>query len=275
LEYDLKTKVVEATKFIQELDARIPTVGIILGSGMGCLINALKELTTISIADIPHFPQSTISFHEGNIVIGEWNTKKIVVQQGRFHFYEGIPMQLVALPVRVFHQLGVRTLIITNAAGSICKEIPCGSIVLIKDHINLMGANPLIGQYNTFLGERFPDMTEAYDPVLRDIVYHMHNPKAKVIEAVYAAIPGPSIPTSAENLMFRTLGADIVGMSTIPEVLTARQLNMKVLAFSVITDQTLPGKFSEITPRQVKSVTLQNIKSLETLIHGVLKHLQS
>ena len=190
--------------------------------------------------------------------------------QGRFHYYEGHPMTAVTMPVRVMHHLGVRTLIITNAAGSLCDRIKAGSLAVINDHINLMGTNPLIGFHEDWMGIRFPDMTEAYD---RDLIRRVHQTELKdvdICDAVYAAIPGPSLPTAAELNMLRICGTDIVGMSTVPEVLVARQLNMRILAISVITDQSLPGKMAKASPQQVRQAAMRTMPALKKLIQNVL-----
>jgi purine-nucleoside phosphorylase len=244
-----------------------------LGSGLGALANSISKSTIIPYARIPHFPKSAITFHEGNLLIGEWAKKTVFIMQGRFHYYEGHPMSILTLPIRIMHQCGVHTLIVTNAAGSLQDEIKVGSIAVIYDHINLMGSNPLIGLQNGNLGERFPDLTDAYHRDLIELVKRAAFNKYKIYQVVYAAITGPSLPTAAEIKMLRMFGADIVGMSTVPEVLVARQLGIKVLALSVITDQAMPQNISKVLPKQIKTVTLKYLPRIKELLSGILVNL--
>ena len=214
-----------------------PTVAVVLGSGLGAFADELTDATAIAYKEIHGFAQATVEGHAGKLVIGNAGDVPIAAMQGRFHFYEGYSLDEVTFPVRVLKLLGVRTLILTNAAGSLNTELTPGSLMIISDHINLMGANPLIGPNEDRFGPRFPDLTSAYDPELQSVV--IEEAKAMDIElrrGVYAALSGPSYETPAEIHMVRTLGADAVGMSTVPEAIVARHMEMSVIGISCITN---------------------------------------
>ena len=214
-----------------------PSVAIVLGSGLGAFADELTESTSLPYKEISGFAQATVEGHAGRLVIGRAGEVPIAAMQGRFHFYEGYSLDEVTFPVRVLKLLGVRTLILTNAAGSLNTELTPGSLMIISDHINLMGANPLIGPNEDRFGPRFPDLTSAYDPELQSVV--IEEAKGMDIElrrGVYAALSGPSYETPAEIHMVRTLGADAVGMSTVPEAIVARHMEMSVIGISCITN---------------------------------------
>src|SRR2546421_10119534 len=214
-----------------------PSVAIILGSGLGAFADELTESTSLSYQEISGFAQATVEGHAGRLVIGKTGEVPIAAMQGRFHFYEGYALEDVTFPIRVLKLLGVRTLILTNAAGSLNTEFTPGSLMVISDHINLMGVNPLIGRNDERFGPRFPDLTSTYDPDLQNIV--IEEARALNIDmrrGVYAALTGPSYETPAEIHMVRTLGADAVGMSTVPEAIVARHMDMRVIGISCITN---------------------------------------
>ena len=214
-----------------------PSVAIVLGSGLGAFADELTEPTSLAYKEIAGFAQATVEGHAGRLVIGKAGEVPIAAMQGRFHFYEGYPLEDVTFPIRVLKLLGVRTLILTNAAGSLNTEFTPGSLMVISDHINLMGVNPLIGANDDRFGPRFPDLTSTYDPDLQSIV--IEEAKAMNIDmrrGVYAALTGPSYETPAEIHMVRTLGADAVGMSTVPEAIVARHMEMRVIGISCITN---------------------------------------
>ncbi|HNX00080.1 MAG TPA: purine-nucleoside phosphorylase [Candidatus Cloacimonadota bacterium] len=216
-----------------------PEVGIILGTGLNDLVDFITEPTIIPYREIPGFMQTTAPSHAGNLVFGKLGNAKVAVMQGRFHFYEGHPMSKVILTVRTFQILGIETLIVTNAAGSLNEDFKPGSLVLLEDHINFMGTNPLIGANDPELGERFPSMNEPYDHELRRKAFEIAERLGfKLHSGVYMAVSGPSMETRAECKAFAMLGADLVGMSTVPEVITARQAGMRVLAISVATNMS-------------------------------------
>ena len=214
-----------------------PSVAIILGSGLGAFADELTESTSLAYKEIAGFAQATVEGHAGRLVIGKAGEVSIAAMQGRFHFYEGYSLEDITFPIRVLKLLGVHTLILTNAAGSLNTELTPGSLMVISDHINLMGVNPLIGANDDRFGVRFPDLTSTYDPDLQTIVIE----EAKTLNidmrrGVYAALTGPSYETPAEIHMVRTLGADAVGMSTVPEAIVARHMDMRVIGISCITN---------------------------------------
>ena len=213
-----------------------PEVAIVLGSGLGSFVNDINGIT-VKYNEIPHFGESNVEGHKGELLFCEICNKKCVIMQGRFHYYEGNSMQTCTYPVKVFKKLGVKTLILTNAAGTTRSDFNVGDIMLISDHINFMGNNPLIGKNNPDLGERFPDMSDVYNDELRNLARDLANKiNIEIKEGVYLATTGPSYETKAEVKMYRALGADAVGMSTVPEAIIANYLKMNVLAFSMITN---------------------------------------
>ncbi len=214
-----------------------PSVAIVLGSGLGAFAGDLSDANSIAYSEIPGFAQATVEGHAGRLVIGKAGEVPIVAMQGRFHFYEGYSLEEVTFPIRVLKLLGVRTLILTNAAGSLNTEFTPGSLMIISDHINLLGANPLTGPNDDRFGPRFPDLTSTYDPDLQNLV--IEEAKTMGLEmrrGVYAALSGPSYETPAEIHMVRTLGGDAVGMSTVPEAIVARHMEMQVIGISCITN---------------------------------------
>jgi purine-nucleoside phosphorylase len=226
-----------AAQFIRERVKLEPSIAIILGSGLGAFAGDLAEVRAVPYTEIPGFARATVEGHAGQLVVGKAGDTPVAAMQGRFHFYEGYAMEDVTFPIRVLKVLGVNTLILTNAAGSLNTEFTPGSLMVISDHINLMGANPLIGPNDERFGPRFPDLSATYDPVLQNMVIS----EAKDIgldmrRGVYASLSGPSYETPAEIHMVRTLGADAVGMSTVPEAIVARHMDMQVIGISCITN---------------------------------------
>ena len=230
-------KLAEARRYIMEHVPSLPELGIILGSGLGSFADLVEEKIVISYKDIPHFPISTVEGHAGQLVFGKVSGRKVMVMQGRFHYYEGYSMQEVTFPIRVMQVLGATGLIVTNAAGGINSAFHPGDLILIKDHLNLMGDNPLRGANLLSLGPRFPDLSEGYDLEWRQKALTIArelgiNPQ----EGVYAAMSGPNYETPAEIRYLRTIGADMVGMSTVPEVIVANHGGMQVLGISCVTN---------------------------------------
>jgi purine-nucleoside phosphorylase len=226
-----------AAEQIRSRTRTTPAVAVVLGSGLGAFADDLVDATAIAYKDIRGFARATVEGHAGKLVIGKAGDVPIAAMQGRFHFYEGYPLDDVTFPIRVMKLLGVQTLILTNAAGSLNTELTPGSLMMISDHINLMGVNPLIGPNEDRFGPRFPDLTSTYDPELQNLV--IEEAKAMGIDmrrGVYAALSGPSYETPAEIHMVRTLGADAVGMSTVPEAIVARHMEMKIIGISCITN---------------------------------------
>ncbi len=227
----------EAAAFIRQKTSLQPKIALVLGSGLGGFADELAERTVIPYAQIPHFPVSGAEGHAGNLVIGKVGDVPVAAMQGRVHFYEGYSMQRVTFPVRVFARLGIKAMLLTNAAGGINLKYSQGSLVVIKDHINFQGNNPLIGPNDERFGVRFPDMTEAYAADYRKIALEEGRRLGiNIFDGIYIALSGPSYETPAEIHVFRTIGADLVGMSTVPETIVARQCGMKVLAISCVTN---------------------------------------
>lgn len=238
-------KISEAAEYIRSRSSLQPKVAVVLGSGLGAFADILEDATVIPYDEIPNFVRSTVEGHAGKLVIGKSRGVPIIVQQGRFHFYEGYDMEQVMLPVRAFSLLGVETVILTNAAGSIRTSVSPGTLMLIRDHINLMGVNPLRGPNDERIGPRFPDMTSVYDRELQTLVYGLAQEMAAerdgdserfLWRGVYCALSGPTYETPSEIRMLRILGADAVGMSTVPEAIAARHRGMRVLGISCISN---------------------------------------
>lgn len=260
-----------AAEQIRSLTNIQPAVAVVLGSGLGAFADELTDSTSIAYKEIHGFAQATVEGHAGKLVIGKAGEVPIAAMQGRFHFYEGYPLSDVTFPVRVLKLLGVRTLILTNAAGSLNTELTPGSLMIISDHINLMGANPLIGPNEDRFGPRFPDLTSTYDPELQSLV--IEEAKAMNIDmrrGVYAALSGPSYETPAEIHMVRTLGADAVGMSTVPEAIVARHMEIRLIGISCITNLAAGVSNRPIDHSQVmeigKSVRAQFTELLRRVI---------
>lgn len=227
----------EAASYIQSKSGIQPEIGLILGSGLGILADLIEDGISIPYQDIPHFPVSTVEGHEGELLLGTIKGRAVVMMKGRFHMYEGYGPQLTAFPVRVMKQLGVKSLLVTNAAGGVNTSYNAGDLMAISDHLNLTGQNPLIGPNDAGLGVRFPDMSEAYSRRLREIAKKTASEQGfSLREGVYAGLLGPNYETPAEIVMLRTMGADAVGMSTVSEVIVARHAGMEVLGFSCITN---------------------------------------
>lgn len=232
----------QTTQFIQSKTQLTPQIGIILGTGLGALAQELTIETTLPYESIPHFPLSTVEFHSGKLLLGTLGDKPVVVMQGRFHFYEGYSMQQITFPVRVMHALGVRTLLVSNAAGGLNPAFQTTDLMVIDDHISLLlPQNPLVGPNPPEFGDRFPDMSEPYSKDLVDQAFAIADELGiRLQRGVYVSVTGPQLETRAEYRMLRQWGADAVGMSTVPEVIVANQMGMAVFGVSVITDMCIP-----------------------------------
>jgi purine-nucleoside phosphorylase len=230
-------KVKESADYIREKLTELPKTAIILGSGLGALVDFMEEKTVIPYKDIPNFPQSSVAGHAGNFVVGKIEGKLVAAMQGRFHYYEGYPMEQVTLPIRVMKLLGIKYLFVSNAAGGVNFDFHVGDLMIIKDHINLL-PNPLIGKNLDEFGPRFPDMTRPYEPAIIKLAKEIASKQdIELKEGVYLASTGPTYETPSEYKFFRTIGADAVGMSTIPEVIVARHSSIPVFGMSVITNE--------------------------------------
>jgi purine-nucleoside phosphorylase len=231
------TRANEAAAFIRSKTTLQPKVALVLGSGLGGFADELTAPTVIPYAQVPHFPVSSAQGHAGNLVIGKVGDVAVVAMQGRVHYYEGHSLQRVTFPIRVFSRLGIKAVLLTNAAGGINLQLEQGALVVLKDHINLQGGNPLLGPNDDRFGVRFPDMSEAYASDFRKLALEQGKRLGiKISDGVYVVVPGPSYETPAEIRFFRTIGADLVGMSTVPETIVARHCGMKVLAISCVTN---------------------------------------
>jgi len=245
-------KVQQSVSYLKETIDFHTDIGIILGTGLGELASNIKPLKIIDYSEIPYFPLSTVESHQGKLIFGELSGKKVIAMQGRFHYYEGYSMQQITFPVRVMKYLGIDKLIITNACGSLNPYIPITSIVVINDHINLIGDNPLIGPHDDRFGPRFVDMSEPYSKELIKIAEDTAlSLGIKLHKGVYAAMSGPSLETRAEYRFLRTIGADLIGMSTIPECIVARQMGIKVLGFSIVTDECYPDALKPVSVEEI------------------------
>lgn len=260
----------EAVRFIEDEIPYSPETGLILGSGLGVLADAMEDVTVIHYEEIPHFPVSTVEGHAGELLVGTIGGKKCILMKGRFHLYEGYDVAAVAFPIRVMRRLGIRSLLVTNAAGGVNTGYAPGDLMLIRDHINFMFRNPLIGRNDSELGVRFPDMSAAYDATFRSLAKEIAEQQGLALqEGVYAGMLGPSYETPAEIKMLRTLGADAVGMSTVPEVIAARHAGIDVLGISCITNMAagiLPQPLSHTevveTAEKVKTQFLEFVSAV-------------
>lgn len=245
----------QTADFIKEKTNFSPEIGIILGTGLGGLVNEIDTVQAIPYEEIPNFPVSTVEGHKGQLIFGQLGGKKVVAMQGRFHFYEGYSMNELVFPVRVMKFLGIEKLMVSNASGGVNPSFEIGDIMLISDHINLFPTNPLMGPNLDELGPRFPDMSQAYS---KDILEEAENVAAEmniqVVKGIYAGLSGPTLETPAEYMYVRNIGADAVGMSTVPEVIAARHMGIPCFGVSVITDLGVPGKIVEVTHEDVQKV---------------------
>ena len=254
--------------------SRVPEVAIVLGTGLGGLTREIDIATTVEYADIPGFPLSTVESHAGRLLCGTLGGKTVVAMQGRFHRYEGYSLQQVTFPVRVLRALGASTLVVSNACGGMREEWAPGDLMVIADHINLLGDNPLVGECDDRLGVRFPDMSAPYDAELRALAHAVAQEQGTVLrEGVYVAVTGPSLETRAEYRMLRTIGADVVGMSTVPEVIVAVQGGMRVLGLSIITDQCIPETLMPAELATIIATAGRAEPRLTALVRGVLERL--
>ena len=263
---ELRKQIDEAFNYIRKHSSLEPTIGIVLGTGLGDLAKEIDQDIVLSYEDIPNFPISTVETHEGKLIFGKITNRSVVAMQGRFHYYEGYTMQQITFPIRVMKFLGVKTLVISNACGGMNPLFRKGHLMIIDDHINLIGDNPLIGKNDDELGPRFPDMSEPYSKGLIQLAEEIAlEEKLKIQKGVFVAVAGPNLETRAEYRFLRNIGADVVGMSTVPEVIVARHMNFEVFGISVITDECFPDA---LEPASVPDIikTANNAQPYLTLL---------
>lgn len=267
-------KIKATANYIKERINASPEIGIILGTGLGGLVNEIEIIDSIPYGEIPNFPISTVDGHAGRLIYGKLGEKEVLAMQGRFHYYEGYSMQEVTFPVRVLKYVGISHLFVSNATGGLNPNFKVGDIMVITDHINFFPEHPLRGKNNKELGTRFPDMSKCYDKRLQN--------KAKLIaleyglnikEGIYVGVSGPTFETPAEYKMFRILGADVVGMSTVPEVIVARHMDLKVFGVSIITDSGVPGEIVEISHEEVQEVAMKAEPKMTLLMKKMIESL--
>jgi len=264
-------KIKATSTFIQKETRFKASAGIILGTGLGGLVNEIEIVCILKYSDIPNFPVSTVEGHKGQLIFGKLGGKDILAMQGRFHFYEGYNLNEVTFPIRVMNELGIKTLFVSNASGGLNPEFRVGDVMMITDHINMFGTNPLIGPNLSELGTRFPDMSQPYDLHLRNLARKIAlKNRIDLKEGVYVGVTGPTFETPAEYRMFRIIGGDAIGMSTVPEVIVARHMGMTVFGISIITDSGVPGEIVEISHEDVQEVAMKAEPKMSLIIKELI-----
>lgn len=264
----------ESSKFIRSKWSGSPSIGIVLGTGLGALAHDIKADVTLPYADLPHFPQSTVVGHAGQLVCGNLGSTSVLAMSGRFHAYEGYSLQQITFPVRVMRALGCQTLIVSNACGGLNPQYAKGDLMVIEDQINLLGDNPLIGPNDERLGVRFPDMSQPYAKDLINLALQSGlEEKLSLQRGVYAAVTGPCLETRAEYRYLRQIGADVVGMSTVPEVIVGVHGGMRCLGFSVVTDMCLPDALHPVTHEEIVQVANSAEAKLRVVVRRVIEKL--
>ena len=264
----------DSTAYLKRKGFLDPEIGIILGTGLGKLVDEIEDPTIAHYHNIPYFPLATVEFHSGKLIYGLMEGKKVVVMQGRFHFYEGYEMADITYPIRVMHQLGIQKLFVSNAAGAINLDFRKGDIMLIEDHINFQGGSPLAFKNVSDFGDRFVDMCEPYDPEMREALTQIAEKEGISLQkGVYVAVVGPQLETKAEYRMLRTLGADAVGMSTVPEVIVANHLRLPIVAVSVLTDECDPDNLKPINIAEILEIASKTEPKMIKLFKELIKKL--
>jgi purine-nucleoside phosphorylase len=271
---DLRHRVEETAEWVRKRVPAAPRAGLILGTGLGKLAARAVNPVSIPYSEIPNFPVSTVQSHAGNLLFGTVKGKNLAVMEGRFHYYEGYSLDEITFPVRVMKALGVEVLVISNAAGGMNPEYRKGDLVAITDHINLMGVSPLIGPNDAKLGLRFPDMIEPYSKRLIELAGKVAKEKGVALrQGVYAGVTGPNLETRAEYRFMRIIGADLVGMSTVPEVIVGVHAGLEILAVSIVTDSCLPDSLEPVNIEEVIRVAEEASPKLDTLVEGFVEAL--
>ena len=270
----LREKIAEAKKFIESRSKVKPKIGIIVGTGLGTLAKEIEIKAIVPYSDIPHFAVSTAPGHEGNLILGKLSGKMIMAMQGRFHLYEGYSLEEITFPIRIMKEMGVELLIESNAAGGMNPNFKAGDLMIIIDHINLTGNNPLIGPNDERLGPRFPDMSEPYDKKLIELTNRIAiEEKIGIHKGVYVGLTGPNFETPAEYRFLRLIGADAVGMSTVCEVIVARHSGLRVLGMSCITDECIPDRLEPVNFRKLIQVAQKVEPNLARLVKRLLREI--
>jgi purine-nucleoside phosphorylase len=264
----------ESVAFIQSKTQVKPTIGIILGTGLGGLVKEIEVIDEISYTDIPHFPVSTVESHSGKLIFGKLGGKHVVAMQGRFHYYEGYDFKQVTYPVRVMKLLGIERLLVSNASGGVNPDFIVGEIMILNDHINFFPGNPLIGKNIDDFGPRFPDMSEPYDSEMIQLAKTIAQENdIRIAEGTYLGLTGPTLETPAEYRFVRIIGADAVGMSTVPEVLAARHMEIPVFAISIITDLGVPGKIKKVSLEEVIEVASRQEPKMTLILKELISRI--
>ncbi len=264
----------EAVAYIKAQGIDAPEVGIVLGTGLGNLVTEIEVEVEVAYTEIPHFPLATVEFHSGKLIYGTLGNKKVLVMQGRFHFYEGYTMQQITFPIRVMKLMGIQALLLSNAAGAMNLDYKKGSLMLITDHINILPTNPLIGANEETFGTRFPDMSEAYATSINEKFKNVAQEKdITLYEGVYVSVMGPCLETPAEYRYLRRIGADAVGMSTVPEVIVANHMGLPCAAVSVLTDECDPDHLEPINIEEIIAIAGKAELKLTQLFVGLIKEL--
>lgn len=270
---ELYDQIESAAAFIRQRWSETPHAGVILGTGLGHFASRIDTAATIDYGDIPNFPRSTVVSHRGRLICGRIADVPVLAMEGRFHAYEGYPLSAITLPVRIMKHLGAQLLVVSQAVGGMNPLYRCGDVMIIDDHINLMGDNPLVGVNDDRLGPRFPDMSAPYDPALIDRGLEIARQQNFVAHrGVTVAVTGPNLETRAEYRFLRQIGADVVGMSTVPEAITAVHAGLRVFGLSVITDMCLPDALKAANVEEIIAVANSAEPKLGTLIEGILEH---
>lgn len=267
--------ITETTSFLVNCGFHQPTVGIVMGTGLGAMAEKIENTVSIPYSSIPNFPEATVEFHKGNLIYGTIGSAKVIAMQGRFHYYEGYSMQQITFPIRVMKELGVQYLLLSNAAGGMNPSYKKGDLVLIEDHINMLPDNPLRGVSNPAFGQRFVDMSEPYDKKLMQLIEgNAASQNIVVKKGTYVSVMGPNLETKAEYRWLYSTGADMVGMSTVPEVIVANQCRIKCAAISVITDECDPDNLKPVNIAEIIEVAGKSDKVLSNLLEAVVKRLK-
>lgn len=271
----MQEKIKETSAFLKKSGFKTPDVGIILGTGLGKLVDEIVIEDTMNYTDIPNFPVSTVEYHKGKLIYGELSGKNVLAMQGRFHFYEGYSLQQITFPIRVMKSLGVRYLLISNAGGAMNPEYRKGNLMLLDDHINLLGTSPLVGPNHNDLGPRFPDMSQPYSRDLNEKLERIAREKNIILhKGVYVAVHGPNLETRAEYRFLNRIGADVVGMSTVPEVIVANHAGLPCAAISVLTDECDPDNLHPIDIDDIIKTAAFAENDLIQLFKGVISEIE-